>query len=336
MRKYIIIAFIGLLCGCAKENGYRALSCQNEKNADIQVIGQPLEVGIPVDLCCQDNCLFVLAHSQKYWLHIYDKESGQLLSENIMIGRGPGEGVNFVSMDYRRDEQNLYVFDMVLRKTVVYHLGGISGTARYIREMEHPSEGVIRKCYTLPDGNFLYEGYLAGSDKNVRLTLSDGKSSIESYSEYPGISNEEDKYAFMLGVSKGDPDKGLYVCGTMFGSVLECFDVNENHIQPKSLRLIDPPEMDLSGAGIQAKKGKKYGFMTFCLDGDMIYANYMDTTVPYKFNHIVSFDWKGRERVKYTASQNILRLCPGEKTGKELYCIVSSPSSEFALAKLIL
>lgn len=62
----------------------------------------------------------------------------------------------------------------------------------------------------------------------------------------------------------------------------------------------------------------------------------MDSDDAYKFNHIAIFDWTGREKIRYTADQNILRLCPGEKSGKKLYCIVSSLESEISLAKLIL
>lgn len=336
MRWYFLIPIILLWGSCTQEEGYSRAEFLDERTADIHVIGSPMLVGVPVDLCYQGNYLFVLAYSQRYWLHIYEKESGRLVSENLLIGRGPGEGLNFVSMDYRKDEQNLYVYDQMLRKTVVYNLDGEKGSAMFVKEIEHPSEGVIRKCYALADGNYLYEGYLQEGDINTRLTLSDGTSSLDTYAEYPGINNDDDKFAFILGVSKSDPDRGRYVCGTLYGAVLECFDITESAIKSHSVRLIEPPEMDMSDGFIKAKPGVKFGFTTFCFDGDLIYANYMDTADAYDFKTIVTFDWKGRERIKYTAKQNILRLCSGEKTGKELYCIVSSPESEFSLAKLTL
>lgn len=336
MRKCIVILSILLLCNCSQNEGYRKASFHDERTAELQVIGEPMVVGVPLDLCHEGKYLFVLAYSPQFWLHVYDKESGKLVSESIMVGRGPGEGLNFASMDYIEEEQNLYIFDMVLRKSVVYNLDGDNGTARFIKEIEHPSEGVIRKCHTLTDGTFLYEGYLQGDDKDTRLTLSDGVSSIDAYMEFPGIKNDDDKYAFILGVSKADPHNGRYVSGTLYGAVLECFDVVGNEIKLHSVRLIEPPMMDMSGSSIKPKQGVKYGFSTFCFDGDLIYANFIDSGDAYKFNHIATFDWKGREKIRYTADQNILRLCPGEKTGKELYCIVSSPESEFSLAKLIL
>lgn len=336
MRCYFIILILLVLNACTQENGYKPVSCRDDKAAKIELLGDPMIVGLPVDLCHQGKYLFVLAYTPDHWLHVYDKEFGKLVSKSILVGRGPGEGINFVSMDYRKDEQSIYIYDQALRKTVVYYLDGESGTARFVKEIEHPSEGVIRKCHTLPDGKYLYEGYLQGSDKYTRFTLSDGVDPIDTFSDYPGINNEDDRYAFMLGISKSDADRGLYVCGTLYGAVLECFDLTGNTIKTHSVRLIEPPEMDMSGSVIKAKQGVKFGFAAFCFDGDLIYANYMGSTDAYKFNTIVSFDWNGNEKVKYTADQNILRLCPGEKTGKELYCIVSSPESEFSLAKLIL
>lgn len=336
MWKSTLILFLFLFIGCSSEDGYQKASFQDNRTAVVQIIGNPIEVGIPMDMCFVGDYICVLAYTQNCWLHIYDKESGNLVYESIKNGKGPGEGVNFSTMDFRKDEHNLYIYDVVLQKTVIYHLDEISGRPQYLREIDHSMVGVIRKCHVLPDGNFIYEGYFAGQDKDTRLTLSNIDSPLDAYSEYPGIHNEDDKLAFILGVSCADSNVGRYVCGTMFGAVLECFELRNNKIERTALRLIDPPKMDLSGPVIKAVDGKKYGFFTFCIDGDVIFANYMDTLDANDFNDIVSFDWNGHEKIKYSANQNILRMCPGEKSGEELFCIVSSPEREFSLAKLTL
>lgn len=168
MRRYIVILLSLILVGCGRgsENGKAVFN--TVKNVMVQTVGDPLIIGVPVDLCAEGNCLFVIAYDQKSWLHVYDKNSGDKLGEFLKPGRGPGEAIDIASIDYLRDEGNLYLFDMVLRKTIVYHLDGVTGTASFVREIHHPAEGVIRNCHVLSNGRFLYEGYLPGYDKTTR------------------------------------------------------------------------------------------------------------------------------------------------------------------------
>lgn len=335
MRRYIIVLVTLVLLGCNRNVGSGNAVFQNEKTIISQPIGDPLAVGVPIDLCVEGDYLFVLAYTPDKWMHIYDKKTGEKVSDAIVFGRGPGEGVNIINMDYRRDERCLYLFDMVLRKTLVYLLDGKAATATYVREISHPTEGVIRKCHVLPGNRFLYEGYLPEAGKDTRYTLSDGETSIDTYSEYPGIDNEEDRHAFILGVSKADPETGRFVAGTTFGAVLECFNTSEAGIKPLATRVLDMPEMEV-GRTIQMKEGGRYGFSTICLTKKLIYTNYLNSTDPSVFQTIATFDWRGREQTKYTMDRNILRLCVGdEKTGL-FYGIASSPEMEFSLVRFTL
>ena len=334
MWRYIIVSALICLWGCSGRTDYRKASFRDEKDASVEIIGNPLELGVPVDLCQEGDFLFVLAYTSENWLHIYDKKTGVKVSTTLKVGRGPGEAVNLVSMDYLRQKKDLYVYDMVLRRTLVYHLDGESGDASYVREIQHPSAGVLRKCHLLPDGRYLYEGYFPESEKDTRFTLSDGVSAIDVFSDYPGIDNENNRYAFTLGVCKGDPASGRFVAGTMFGAVLECFDVSSSEIRPTGVRLLDPPEMDLSGPAIQPRSDTKYGFSTFCLTDRLIYAVYLDGTDPNDFKTIATFDWAGKEQTKYVTDCNILRMCVSDD-GTDLYGITSSPLMEFSLARIL-
>ena len=330
MRRYIVLLLSLILVGCGRgsENGKAVFN--TVKNVMVQTVGDPLIIGVPVDLCAEGNCLFVIAYDQKSWLHVYDKNSGDKLGEFLKPGRGPGEAIDIASIDYLRDEGNLYLFDMVLRKTIVYHLDGVTGTASFVREIHHPAEGVIRNCHVLSNGRFLYEGYLPGYDKSTRYILYDGKIVLDSYAEYP-VESEDDRLAFVLGVSKGDPNTDMFVAGTTFGAVLECFDVSESDIRPVAIHILDIPVMDTSGSGIRLMEGKKYGFSTICISDNLIYTNYLDSADPTIFRTIATFDMKGRERTKYILDKNVLRLCPGAEDG-EFYGITSSPEMEFSLS----
>ena len=90
MRRYIVILLSLILVGCGRgsENGKAVFN--TVKNVMVQTVGDPLIIGVPVDLCAEGNCLFVLAYDQNNWLHVYDKNSGDKLGEFITPGRGPG------------------------------------------------------------------------------------------------------------------------------------------------------------------------------------------------------------------------------------------------------
>lgn len=336
MRRYIIILFTLLLMGCKGNTGRGLAGFRIEKEVSIHKVGEPLVSGVPVDLCVEGNYLFVLAYTPDKWLHIYDRNTGQKILDAINVGRGPGEAVSIVSMDYCRDEHTLYLYDAALRKTLVIVLDGESANASFIQEVQHPMEGVIRNCHVLSGHRFFYEGYLPEYGKETRFTLSNGEMVLDAYSDYPGINNEDDQIAFILGVSKADYSSGRFVSGTTFGAVLECFDVSGTEIKPIATRILDLPEMDLSGRAIKMKEGKKYGFSTICLTKELIYTCYLDNRDPTVFKTIASFDWRGREHTLYKMDQNILRLCPGDNGDGIFYGISSSSEMEFSLVWFVL
>lgn len=334
MRSSIVVITAAIIlssCGGGIKNGNAAF--RSEKKISVSQIGEPLVVGVPVDLLVGDKYLYVLAYTSYNWLHVYDKSTGDMVSEAVIVGRGPGEGMNIVSMDYRYDEHNLYLFDLVLRKTIVYHLDEDAGTVSFVREIHHPADGVIRKCHIMPDGLYLYEGYLSGYGKETRYTLYDGEKVLDSYAVYPGVDNENDQTAFLLGVSKGDASKGRFVAGTTFGAVLECFDVSDGQIKPRVTRMFELPKLEHSGGVIKMTEGGKYGFSTLCLTDRLIYANYLNSADSNVFNKLVTFDWHGREQTMYIMDKNILRFCPEEKQDGVFYGIASSPEMEFSLVR---
>lgn len=337
MRLYYVMALMCVAIGCNSNANYRyhEANFDDEREAIIQQVGEELEIGIPYDLCKEGTYLYVLAYTPDCWLHIYDIKTGSKVSDAIRVGRGPGEGVRITSMDYFAEEQNLFVFDTELHKTLVYHLDGNTGQATFEKEIQHPLEGVIRKCHHLGNELYLYEGYLPGDDNNTRFTLSDGKKALDTYNIYPDVSREYDRVAFLQANTKGVPDTDAVVSGTFYGAVLECFHISKNHIEPTAIRLLEKPEMDESSSTVDIKAGSKYGFLTLCPTQDYIYATYINSTNPGDLRSIVSFDWKGREKIKYTADRNIFRLCPGDKRD-ELFGISISPEHECFLIKIYL
>jgi hypothetical protein len=320
------------IASCSSNTVIRPVSFEGEGEAKVIQIGEPIEVGRPLEICKEGEFLFVLAYTPDCWLHSYNKETGEMVSESIKVGRGPGEGINLISMDYFEEEQKLFVFDKELRKTLVYHLDGNTGLATFLKEIHHPLNGIINNCHHLGEGKYLYEGYLPGGDKSIRFTLSDGMKAINTYSEYPEVDREYGMMAYQLASTKGYPKKDMVVSTTFYGAVLECFHASDDHIEQTAVRIIDKPEIDTSLPYLDIKAGHEYGFRMPCLTKDYIYAARLDINAT-SCKDIYAFDWSGHEKIKYTADRSIILMCAGDNPD-ELFGISITMEGECALVKI--
>ncbi len=337
MRRIIKLLTLITLVSCARTNEYSPAKFERESTASVELLGESLIMGPPVDLLVEGDYIFVLGHSVSGWVHVFDRTTGELLANKVALGRGPGEGTGFRSMDYDRSTNKLYLSDPRLNKTAIYQLSGVDGSIRFIEEIMLPHGGIKNDCHSFAGGLYLFQGYPDGEDKFTRFYLSDGGNVLDRYTEYPGITQEKDRYAFLLqNQTKSDFATGRFVSGTMYGAVLECFDVSDHKIRRTSLRLLDPPEMELKGNGVVPKEGLKWGFITFCIAGDRIFTNYIDSKDATSFTTISSFDWRGNEHVRYETGHNILRMCEDPASKNALYGIVSTPEQEFYLSRIIL
>ena len=323
------IAGLFFVISCDSNTITRPVSFEEEREANVSQIGVPIEVGMPVDFCKEGDFLFVLAHTHDCWLHSYNKETGEKVSESIKVGRGPGEGINLKSLDYFEDEQELFIFDQELCKTLIYHLDGNTGQATFQKEIQHPLNGIINNCHHLRDGSYLYEGYLPGGDINVRFTLSDGMKSIDTYSDYPNVNNEYEMRAYKLSSTKGYPKNNMVVSATFFGAVLECFQALDNHIAQTAVRIIDKPDIDTSLPYFDIKAGHEHGFRMPCPTKDYIYVPRLDLNAS-SCKDIYAFDWNGQEKIKYVADRSIILMCPGDNPD-ELFGISTTMEGECAL-----
>lgn len=333
LRWLIILLFIA---GCGNESDFRPASFPKTGAASVRIIGDPIEAGLPLDLCVEGKSICVLAFTPDYWLHLYDRETGELISQALPVGRGPGDAIDVRSMDYDRNNGLLYVHDPNLRKSVRYRFDGDRGAVFFVDEVHHPEDGVIRNYHLLPDGCYLFEGYLSGEDTDTRFFLTESGVLTDQYRDYPGINEEDDKYAFLLSEGKSDPATGRFVFGTLYGAVLECFDLNEGTFKRIGLRLLDPPRIDMSNRNFELAKGTKWGFSTFCLSRDGIFTNYLDNMDARIFTAISVFSWEGKEKARYETGNNILRMAIDPLDENALYGIVSSKEQEFSLARITL
>lgn len=329
-----LLVLLLILTSCANNTTFHPAVFPKSGHAEIEVIGDAMVINLPLDIYVEGNNICVLAYTPKFWLHIYNRQTGELISEAVPVGRGPGEAINVRSMDYDRDAQLLCIHSPNLNKSVYYRIDGDIGKAIFVDEVQHPQEAIIRDCHLLSGNRFLYEGYLPGEDRFTRFFLYEDGKMIANYIEFPGVEKEEDKYSFMMSRAKSDPRTGKFVSGTLYGAVLECFDLSDDTFDRIGLRLIDPPGVDMSGGGIDIKKGSKWGFSNFCLTEDRIYASFLNSDDVNSFSSVSVFGWDGKEKARYETGSNILRLATNPDNKKSLYGIVCNPEMTYSLARI--
>lgn len=333
-RRSQLAVFLLFLAGCANNTGFHPAVFPQSGYAGTELIGEPMEINLPLDIYVEGNSICVLAYTPNYWLHIYNKETGKLISEALPVGRGPGEVVNATSMDYNRNERLLYIHSPNLYKSVIYRFDGDGGNAVFADEVQHPQDGIIRQCYLLPDNHFLYEGYLQGEDRFTRFFLYENEGMSSNFIDYPGIEKEEDKYSFMMSRAKSDPMTGRFVSGTLYGAVLECFNLSDGVFDRIGLRLISPPGVDMSGGGMDIRKGSKWGFSSFCLTEDRVYSSFLNSDDINDLSAISVFGWNGKEKARYDTDKNILRIATDPDGPGSLYGIVTDSEMTYTLAKI--
>jgi len=340
LRKAYLILAVLCFCGCSSHSEYHESVFPETGEAEISFIGSPIFGSNAIfDLCQEGDYLFVLMAGSGCWLHIFNKFTGEEVSATLREGRGPREILIVGNMDYLPRERNLYCFDPMLQKTIVLHLDGESGTAEFVKEIHHP-DGILNMCYILPDGRYLYQGFLAEYGDKVRYTLSDGNIVLDTYNTYSGVDIRDENafndylQALACGAARVDPETGFFVSGTGIGQVLECFTISQDRIIPAGIRLFNRPMLDRNTPYFWPAKGVKWGFFSFCLKDGLIYSVLKNSTDLNEKCHIASFTREGKECVLYHTSTGVNRICPSYDRNSDLYGVVNTPDGEYFLAKV--
>lgn len=284
-------------------------------------------------LYADEEDLYVLTLKDKQWLHVYDKQSGKQVASGIPYGQGPGEITSGVTLSFNSQEQTFDIYDERLRKLFTYRYDKQTHDFSFIDSRSFTSQqGIVRRAWTLDEHLVLTDAQQGHADtRKTRFQLYRNDSLVSHYDIFP-TTDEQVYPAFVLNsVTSLSPDRKKLATATLFGGILETFNLDHANITPLSTRYFYPPHIQFEGGSIHPTPETIYGFSTICASNERVYAVLIGEKDPNRFNKICVFDWKGQEIAQYHTDCLVfsLSICPSEKN--KLYAIAFSREEGFYL-----
>lgn len=186
MKKYITVIFTCLLVSCLDGQKYikdSVLYSYNDFGNTVNLKGEilPIEdIWKPTRIFCQDSFLILTEPTDKYLIHIFNKEHGSKVANNIPNGIGPNERLN--SWSLQLDNENIWSFDMMTGTMTSYPIPEFFTNSDVLPsktvQFKNGTTGIIHSsnnqfiATTLSDVNSLLTVYNAEGmmDSTIRIT----------------------------------------------------------------------------------------------------------------------------------------------------------------------
>lgn len=327
----ISISFIVSSCVGSKE-AYAPPVFPVVEKLESKRVSDGLVIHFPFDMFVHGNHLFVLALSEDAWLQVYDKNTGKYIDSFVSKGQGPGEVVASTMLCYDAKQDIVSIYDESSMSLLSFKIGDVPDSLVTFIEKKSMNtlSGVVRRAWPLQENSFLIDGQLGGTlGTQKRFQLYSGDKVVSEYNEYP-VKSEEEYLAFLSPIISISPDKKKMAVGTLFGGVLESYDLSKE-IKIKETRMFYPPIFEFNSGAIRHTGETIWGFSALCATDDKLYTVLIGDKDPNLFNNISVFDWDGNEKIKYQTDCLVLRLCHSAEEPNKLYGIAFSEDKDFYL-----
>ena len=322
------------LCSCINQRELDELTFPEtiEINAELISSESPV-MGYPLDMFVTDSIIGVLCSMNMKWIHCYDKETGIYLSGDVAYGRGPGELLSCTNMCYDRSSKRLYLFDNVSEKMLGYKISNTSPYIEFEGEVSFAdvSGTIFLKMWPISDSLVLANvqcGSMEDSVTRFQMFTMDGIL-LDTCSDMPALEGD-DRYTFLHSSVTMSPDRRRFASATLFGEILEIYDVSHESIERSVENFFAYPALEFREGVLWESEQTVFGFPYICSDENYIYGSMIDGQDINAFNEIAVFDWNGRGVLRVMTDYNDLRMYPD---GDYLYCIVSDSSNELFFAR---
>lgn len=272
---------------------------------------------------------------------LFDKR-GKQVANFCPTGKGPGEAFIVTLVESGDLEGELCAYDPQLQKRLTFRLDSVivgrrTATGEVQRKvlgdvpMNHV-DGIrkIRNGLLFSGGNGIISPMrperFATIDLQGRMT---GR-----YGEVPYSDDTiEMKVAFMQPRWTVSPDGTKMADGSLFGAILETFDVDGSIRLRKRAYFIEPDFPHNEVGTITSFENLVFGFGSMTSSDDRIYASYNGTTNPKGMKHIAVFDWDGKLQKLYKTDFRIRALCFDSASDGILFAAVVDDAGEFRLVR---
>ena len=319
------------LCSCSSAKTYNEPQFIEEHEITGKCLSDDLMISYAYDIAVDSRYIYILALSEGKWLHVYDKHDGRYLGSNVHAGQGPGEIHTALSLMV--DGDNLQIYDQSQKKLFNYSVKSEDDSLQvsFVDDVSFSScNGIARRAWEL-GGQYLVDGQL-GVEKTgqKRFQLYDGNSVVSQYNDFP-VENEDMKKAFLSPNVCFSPSKNKMATGTLYGGVLETFDLSSTSISLSGVYRFYEPLVSFKAGELVPATDMKYGFSAMCATDDVIYSVLIGDSDPDNLYNISIFDWNGKGLAQYKTDRQIFKLSCYSGTPSELYALTYSRSEGFSL-----
>jgi hypothetical protein len=319
MRSQISIISIILLVftSCInKENNYREQFFPREESLHGDILCSDLCVNLPFDMCCINDYIALLSLKDGKLLHFYDKQSGRFVGSYVSHGNGANEyfQISDLSFDYSR---RLLSFVEVNKERLI----GIEvdDSLKMHKVYEQSLKGkakVFRTAFPLNDTiNLIESQAIKGSSwlqtiDSAGFVVSDYSSTLDNSLEDAVLTSQTHSVV--------SPSGTHYARATLFGGILQIFDVDDGkikcrhigrHIRPignvVGLSFENTPETILCYCDLFATNKYLYGVML--------------NTVQETNSSLVVWDWEGNPIAKWNSDKLLQHICIDPEDESILY-----------------
>ena len=338
MQKTVLI-FICVVCtalchSCGNASSeYKEPVFREKGQLDAVILNDTLDMFYPFEMAVSDNHVLVLASNGSSYLQAYDKCTGAYAGGFILKGRGPGEISSAGNMTFDGEEGIVSVYDPRTSKIVSYRLleDGLL-ELEYVSEKSFADIGKpLRRVWDLKEEGYFIDGQIGvedGIQGRFQIINEDGLQS--QWNRFP-VDDETEKMAYFSTLSTISPDRRHFADATLYGAILETFELSGGIISPGGCRRFLQPVFDFEDGVIVPKDKTTFGFTSLCATDDCIFGVYVGNSDADTFNNISTFDWNGKEMCRYETDCNNLRIGCHHADDRKIYAVAANPDRTFSL-----
>lgn len=336
-HKILLSAIILLLTSCnAKDDkGGETLEFPFVGKAEISILGDDLILPLITDLSVNDTVIIATGSLDNYWVHTYDKNSGDPIANHISKGQGPSDILGCTYLSKAKDGWKIY--DYMSRKVKLY-----DKDFAFIRMSDKdslPSLSIdcnLTALQILPSGkkicyidkyeneNLIFDGFIvadsAGYSKPfLNLHDEDQIGPLGYYMQY--------KFA-------GSPDGKKLAAVSSPGCYLKLFDTDGNNLILKSSHCYYPLTIKNPEDAAQVYEDNKRSFTSLAVTDSRIIACMDEDPDNYGPTDILVWDWEGNPICRYKSDKIIVKFALSPDNPDDLYAFVTDPERNYSLAKI--
>lgn len=349
--RYLPFLVILFLCFSCKEKGitYKMPVFPNEDKAQFTLLTPELYYGVIQDIWTAGPYIITFASDQKThsFCHVYDKESGVLLGEAFMRGRGPGEiQAAYGSFDVR--DGSVHYFDFTKNAFLEFNIDSLL-TQGMSAISESGGDFVPGERFRGSTGRHTVSLYIESGRESdgpgiSRLTVKDMKGNLVAENDnYP----EENKLASFANTYyvAFSPDGTKCAIAPTWSAVLELYDLP--NLRTRYIGYFSGQEYEYSTGNIQFTENTAINYSDLYATDKHVFLSY-GGDVPFQANQALPleerklvcnkldvFNWNGRPIRRIVTDYRISKFCV-DMEEDYVYAIVEDQLRRIYIARLSL